>query len=245
MDINNSTVTETLITNQEVTATIKAPIIVQGPKGEQGPKGDKGDTGPQGEQGPQGKPFTYSDFTQEQLEALKGPKGDKGEPGKDGEVGPKGDQGIQGPKGDTGPQGEAGEKGDKGEQGEKGPKGDKGDTGPQGPKGETGPAYELTAADKQEIANSIPLPLAVNEVIAFGVKNENDEYLLPSAYFNRAPVVDEVFPLTFYVSTDTGYEYYTGYCSVTEVSEDGMATIYASDVVPFISSITNGNEVAY
>ena len=37
-----------------------------------GLKGDKGD------------PFTYSDFTTEQLAALKGKKGDKGEPGKDG-----------------------------------------------------------------------------------------------------------------------------------------------------------------
>ena len=37
-----------------------------------GLKGDKGD------------PFTYSDFTTEQLSALKGKKGDKGEPGKDG-----------------------------------------------------------------------------------------------------------------------------------------------------------------
>ena len=37
-----------------------------------GLKGDKGD------------PFTYSDFTTEQLAALKGKKGDKGDPGKDG-----------------------------------------------------------------------------------------------------------------------------------------------------------------
>ena len=29
---------------------------------------------------PKGEPFRYSDFTQEQLNALKGPKGDKGEP---------------------------------------------------------------------------------------------------------------------------------------------------------------------
>ena len=41
----------------------------QGFPGEQGLKGDKGD------------PFTYADFTAEQLEALKGPKGDKGEDG--------------------------------------------------------------------------------------------------------------------------------------------------------------------
>lgn len=47
----------------------------------QGPKGDKGD------------PFTYEDFTSEQLEALRGPQG---------KTGPQGKQGIQGKKGDTG-----------------------------------------------------------------------------------------------------------------------------------------------
>lgn len=41
----------------------------------------KGLQGPQGEPGPKGEPFTYADFTPEQLEALKGPKGDKGEDG--------------------------------------------------------------------------------------------------------------------------------------------------------------------
>lgn len=43
----------------------------------------KGLQGPQGEPGPKGDPFTYADFTAEQLEALKGPKGDKGENGRD------------------------------------------------------------------------------------------------------------------------------------------------------------------
>ena len=51
----------------------------------------KGDTGPKGE------PFTYNDFTPEQLEGLKGPKGDTGP------------QGIQGPQGPIGPQGPKGE----------------------------------------------------------------------------------------------------------------------------------------
>lgn len=44
----------------------------------------KGLQGPQGEPGPKGEPFTYADFTAEQLQALKGPKGDKGEDGRDG-----------------------------------------------------------------------------------------------------------------------------------------------------------------
>ncbi len=65
-----------------------------------------------GERGLKGDPFTYSDFTPEQLEALKGPKGDTGAEGKQGL---KGDTGEQGPKGDVGPQGPKGEKGDAGE----------------------------------------------------------------------------------------------------------------------------------
>lgn len=44
----------------------------------------KGLQGPQGEPGLKGDPFTYADFTPEQLEDLKGPKGDKGEDGRDG-----------------------------------------------------------------------------------------------------------------------------------------------------------------
>lgn len=98
----------------------------QGPQGEIGPKGDTGAQGPQGEmgtQGPRGEKgdkgdaFTYSDFTAEQLAALKGEKGDTG---------------AQGPKGDKG------DTGARGPQGEQGPKGDTGDVGPQGPKGDTG-----------------------------------------------------------------------------------------------------------
>ena len=56
----------------------------QGVQGNQGPQGPQGEQGPRGEQGPKGDkgdPFTYADFTPEQLEALKGPKGDKGEDG--------------------------------------------------------------------------------------------------------------------------------------------------------------------
>lgn len=43
--------------------------------------------GPQGDQGPQGKAFTYSDFTQSQLDALRGPQGIPGETGSDGKDG--------------------------------------------------------------------------------------------------------------------------------------------------------------
>lgn len=60
---------------------------VQGERGTQGPQGPQGEQGPRGEQGPKGDkgdPFTYADFTAEQLATLKGPKGDKGEDGRDG-----------------------------------------------------------------------------------------------------------------------------------------------------------------
>ena len=64
--------------------TIPGTQGVQGEQGKQGPQGPQGEQGPRGEQGPKGDkgdPFTYADFTPEQLEALKGPKGDKGEDG--------------------------------------------------------------------------------------------------------------------------------------------------------------------
>ena len=80
----------------EINSNWKNVGKIQGPQGEQGPKGDpgiqgeqgpKGDTGARGEQGiqgPKGDAFTYSDFTEEQLEGLKGPQGEQG---------PKGDSG--------------------------------------------------------------------------------------------------------------------------------------------------------
>ena len=60
---------------------------VQGETGAQGPigaTGPKGDTGERGPQGLKGDPFTYSDFTQEQLASLKGDKGEKGDAGPSG-----------------------------------------------------------------------------------------------------------------------------------------------------------------
>ena len=84
----------------------------KGEKGDTGPTGPKGDTGPQG---PKGDAFTYADFTETQLLALKGPKGDKGDTGPQGPQGETGATGPQGPKGDTGMQGPVGEKGDKGD----------------------------------------------------------------------------------------------------------------------------------
>lgn len=118
--------------------------------------------------GEKGDPFTYADFTAEQLALLKGEKGDTGEQGPQGEKGDKGDaflyanftseqlEGLRGPqgiKGDTGAKGDKGDKGDAfvyadftpdqlrsltGPQGPKGLKGDKGDTGAIGPQGAKG-----------------------------------------------------------------------------------------------------------
>ena len=52
--------------------------------------------------GPKGEPFKYSDFTQEQLNALKGPKGDKGEPFRYSDFTAEQLQALRGPKGDPG-----------------------------------------------------------------------------------------------------------------------------------------------
>lgn len=55
-----------------------------GPKGDIGPVGPQGIQGERGPQGPKGDPFKYSDFTQEQLEALRGPAGPQGPSGSGG-----------------------------------------------------------------------------------------------------------------------------------------------------------------
>ena len=56
----------------------------------------------QGTPGPKGEPFKYSDFTQDQLNALKGPKGDKGEPFRYSDFTAEQLQALRGPKGDPG-----------------------------------------------------------------------------------------------------------------------------------------------
>lgn len=118
---------------------VSGPQGPTGPTGPQGPKGDPGIPGPKGDRGEKGSPFLYSDFTQEQLEALRGPKGDPGvagPAGPQGLTGAQGERGLQGPQGETGPKGERGEVGPAGPEG---PRGFKGDPGIQGPRGEQGP----------------------------------------------------------------------------------------------------------
>lgn len=83
---------------------------VQGPKGD---PGTPGATGPQGPKGDKGDPFTFSDFTQEQLDALKvkgddGDKGDKGDPFTYDDFTAAQLEALRGPQGMQGPQGPAG-----------------------------------------------------------------------------------------------------------------------------------------
>ena len=103
-------------------------------------KGDKGDA------------FTYSDFTAEQLAALKGEKGDTGAIGPQGPKGDTGPQGPQGEKGNTGPQGLQGIQGVQGPQGERGPAGADGHTPVKG-------TDYWTASDKAEIVAEVTAAL--------------------------------------------------------------------------------------
>lgn len=146
------------------------PQGIQGPQGEkgetgaQGPQGEPGAigaTGPQGIQGPMGEkgekgdPFTYADFTAEQLAALKGEKGDKG---------------------DTGEQGPQGEKGEKGEPGATGA------TGPQGPQGEPGPAgsiANLPIASATQLGGVMPVAKTSEMTQAVGVDDAGGLWSLP------------------------------------------------------------------
>ena len=101
-------------------------------------KGDKGD------------PFTYEDFTPEQLALLKGEKGEKGDTGA---TGLQGEQGQKGDKGDTGEQGLQGIQGERGPQGIRGEPGKDGKDGTNGQDGHTpvkGTDY-WTTSDKAEI----------------------------------------------------------------------------------------------
>ena len=152
---------------------------IQGPKGATGPAGPKGDKGDPGIQGPKGATgpagakgaaFTYSDFTPEQLAALKGPKGDKGATGAAGAKGATGPQGAQGPKGDKGdaftysdftPEQLAALKGPKGDTGKQGAQGPKGATGPAGAKGDKG---EPGTTDWAGITNK-PTNLATTDYV--------------------------------------------------------------------------------
>lgn len=66
---NQAFVAEASVNDQSFAADFRSVSILKGETGGRGEKGDKGD------------PFTYDDFTEEQLAALKGHKGDPGNSG--------------------------------------------------------------------------------------------------------------------------------------------------------------------
>ena len=128
-------------------------------------KGDRGDTGSKGD------PFTYEDFTEDQLQGLIGPQGEKGDPGEQGLQGEPGEPGIQGEKGEQGEPGksatitigetvtlEPGEQANVENVGNENaailkfslPKGEKGDKGEQGEKGDTGEGLNIIGALSSE-----------------------------------------------------------------------------------------------
>lgn len=132
--------------------------------------------GPKGEKG---EPFTFADFTPEQLASLKGPKGDKGEKGD------KGDKGNAFLYSDftqeqlaslKGERGEKGEKGERGEQGLQGIQGEQGVQGIHGEKGEKGDAFtygDLTDEQKAELVAPIKTDIEkyVDNAIADAITN--------------------------------------------------------------------------
>ena len=132
--------------------------------------------------GEKGDPFTYDDFTPEQLLALKGENGidgksayqlavEKGFVGTEaewvaslkGETGPIGPQGIQGPKG---------------------LKGETGATGPQGIQGPKGDNYQITEADYAAIAGMVSVPSKTSELT-------NDSNFITEVKLNGESVVNE------------------------------------------------------
>lgn len=137
--------------------------------------GQRGEKGLQGATGEKGDPFTYADFTAEQLAELKGPKGEKGDAGEQGPQGPQGIQGEVGPQGEKGDTGDTGPKGDKGDTGEQGPQGEKGDTGAtgaQGPAGANGytPVRGTdywTVADQEQIVSDVLAALPNAQGVSF------------------------------------------------------------------------------
>ena len=150
--------------------------------------------------GEKGDPFTYDDFTPEQLLALKGETGiegksayqiavEKGFIGTEtewiaslkGEIGPMGPQGIQGKTGPQGIQGEIGPQGIQGEIGPIGPQGIQGKIGPQGPKGDS---YKITETDYAAIAEMVPVPSKTSELM-------NDSNFITDVKLNGESVINE------------------------------------------------------
>ena len=84
---------DTVLNSDNVTVNVtvqEGSKGADGKDGKDGAKGDKGEPGQRGEKGDKGdkgEPFTYADFTPEQLATLKGQKGDQGQRGEKGQPG--------------------------------------------------------------------------------------------------------------------------------------------------------------
>ena len=132
--------------------------------------------------GEKGDPFTYDDFTPEQLLALKGENGIDGKSAyqlavEKGFVGTEAEwvASLKGETGPIGPQGEIGPQGLKGETGA---------TGPQGIQGPKGDSYQITEADYAAIAGMVSVPSKTSELT-------NDSNFITEVKLNGESVVNE------------------------------------------------------
>lgn len=101
-EINQYTSASNVQLTPEQIEKLKGPKGEPGTPGQRGADGERGPQGVPGQPGPKGEPFKFSDFTQDQLNALKGPKGDKGEPFKYSDFTAEQLAALKGPKGDPG-----------------------------------------------------------------------------------------------------------------------------------------------
>lgn len=158
----------------------------KGPKGDKGEKGEDGERGPEGvrglrgpqglpgpvgetgKQGERGKPFTYADFTPEQLEKLRGQRGERGEQGEKGAPFTYADftseqlEALRGPrgfKGDTGAPFTYDMFTSEQLEGLRGPRGERGKEGEKGEKGDPLRFEDLTEAQKSELNMKLPTDL--------------------------------------------------------------------------------------
>ena len=132
--------------------------------------------------GEKGDPFSYDDFTPEQLLALKGENGIDGKSAyqlavEKGFVGTEAEwvASLKGETGPIGPQGEIGPQGLKGETGA---------TGPQGIQGPKGDNYQITDADYAAIAGMVTVPSKTSELT-------NDSNFITEVKLNGESVVNE------------------------------------------------------
>ena len=135
--------------------------------------------------GEKGDPFTYDDFTPEQLLALKGENGIDGKSAyqlavEKGFVGTEAEW-VASLKGETGP---IGPQGVQGEIGPQGLKGETGATGPQGIQGPKGDSYQITESDYAAIAGMISVPSKTSELT-------NDSNFVNDIKLNGEPVANQ------------------------------------------------------